>query len=60
MRAVAAGYTVLHRFTFDLAQDLAEAAATGTRKEPIAGAFATQRQAVWLRAIGGEVGTGWK
>ena len=28
-----AGYTVLYRSAFDLAQDLAEAQATGTRKD---------------------------
>ncbi|HEY3116663.1 MAG TPA: ATP-binding protein [Chloroflexota bacterium] len=33
VRAVEAGYTVLYRSAFDLAEDLAEAAATGTRKE---------------------------
>ena len=35
VRAVEAGYTVLYRSAFDLAEDLAEAAATGTRKEVI-------------------------
>lgn len=35
VRAVEAGYTVLYRSAFDLAEDLAEAAATGTRKEMI-------------------------
>lgn len=32
VRAVGAGYTVLYRSAFDLAEDLYEAAATGTRK----------------------------
>lgn len=32
VRAVAAGYTALYRSAFDLAEDLYEAAATGTRK----------------------------
>lgn len=35
VRAVEAGYTVLYRSAFDLAEDLSEAAATGTRKEMI-------------------------
>ena len=35
MRAIEAGYAVLYRSAFDLAEDLAEAAATGTRKELI-------------------------
>lgn len=34
--AIHAGYTVLYRSAFDLAQDMAEADATGTRKELIA------------------------
>ena len=34
--AIHAGYTVLYRSVFDLAQDMAEAEATGTRKELIA------------------------
>lgn len=34
--AIQAGYTALYRSTFDLAQDMAEAQATGTRKELIA------------------------
>lgn len=34
--AIQAGYTALYRSAFDLAQDLAEAQATGTRKELIA------------------------
>jgi DNA replication protein DnaC len=33
VRAIEAGYTCLYRSAFDLAEDLAEAAATGTRKE---------------------------
>jgi DNA replication protein DnaC len=36
VRAVEAGSTVLYRSAFDLAEDLAEAAAPGTRKEVIA------------------------
>jgi DNA replication protein DnaC len=36
VRAVEAGYTVLYRSAFDLAEDLSEAAATGTRKQLIA------------------------
>ena len=32
VRAIEAGYTVLYRSAFDLAEDLSEAAATGTRK----------------------------
>ncbi len=35
IRAVTAGYTVLHRSAFDLAGELAEAEACGTRKEVI-------------------------
>ena len=35
VRAVEAGYTVLYRSAFDLAEDLSEAAATGTRKQLI-------------------------
>ena len=35
VRAVEAGYTVLSRSALDLAEDLSEAAATGTRKEMI-------------------------
>ena len=35
VRAIEAGYTVLYRSAFDLAEDIAEAAATGTRKELI-------------------------
>ena len=35
VRAIEAGYTVLYRSAFDLAEDLSEAAATGTRKELI-------------------------
>ncbi len=35
VRAIEAGYTVLYRSAFDLAEDLAEAAATGTRKQVI-------------------------
>jgi DNA replication protein DnaC len=35
VRAIEAGYTVRYRSAFDLAEDLAEAAATGTRKELI-------------------------
>jgi DNA replication protein DnaC len=35
VRAIEAGYTVLYRSAFDLAEDLAEAAATGTRKDLI-------------------------
>jgi len=34
--AIQAGYTALYRSAFDLAQDMAEASATGTRKELIA------------------------
>lgn len=34
--AIQAGYTALYRSAFDLAQDLAEAQATGTRKELVA------------------------
>lgn len=34
--AIQAGYTALYRSAFDLAQDMAEAGATGTRKELIA------------------------
>ena len=33
VKAIQAGYTVLYRSAFDLAQDLAEAQATGTRKD---------------------------
>lgn len=33
VNVIQAGYTVLYRSAFDLAQDLAEAQATGTRKE---------------------------
>ncbi|MBJ7601697.1 MAG: ATP-binding protein [Candidatus Dormibacteraeota bacterium] len=36
VRAIEAGYPVPYRSAFDLAEDLAEAAATGTRKELIA------------------------
>ena len=36
VRAIHAGYTALYRSVFDLAQDMAEADATGTRKELIA------------------------
>ena len=36
VRAVEAGYTVLYRSAFDLAEDLSEAAATGTRRDVIA------------------------
>jgi DNA replication protein DnaC len=36
VRAIEAGYTVLYRSAFDLAEDLSEAAATGTRKQLIA------------------------
>lgn len=36
VRAIEAGYTVRYRSAFDLAEDLSEAAATGTRKELIA------------------------
>ena len=35
VRAIEAGYTVLYRSAFDLAEDLSEAAATGTRKDLI-------------------------
>ncbi len=35
VRAIEAGYTVLYRSAFDLAEDLSEAAATGTRKQLI-------------------------
>jgi DNA replication protein DnaC len=35
VRAIEAGYCALYRSAFDLAEDLAEAAATGTRKELI-------------------------
>ena len=35
VRAIEAGYTVLYRSAFDLAEDLSEAAATGTRREVI-------------------------
>ncbi len=35
VRAIEAGYTVLYRSAYDLAEDLAEAAATGTRRELI-------------------------
>ena len=35
VQAIQAGYTVLYRSAFDLAQDMAEAQATGTRKELI-------------------------
>ena len=35
VRAIEAGYTVRYRSAFDLAEDLSEAAATGTRKELI-------------------------
>ena len=36
LNAIHAGYTALYRSAFDLAQDMAEAEATGTRKELIA------------------------
>lgn len=36
VRAIEAGYTCWYRSAFDLAEDLAEAAATGTRKELVA------------------------
>jgi len=36
VRAIEAGYTVLYRSAFDLAEDLAEAAATGSRREAVA------------------------
>ena len=36
MAAIQAGHTALYRSAFDFAQDLAEAEATGTRKEVIA------------------------
>jgi len=36
VRAIEAGYTVRYRSAFDLAEDLSEAAATGTRKQLIA------------------------
>jgi len=36
VRAIEAGYTVLYPSAFDLAEDLSEAAATGTRKDLIA------------------------
>jgi DNA replication protein DnaC len=36
LAAIQAGYTVLYCSAFDLAQDLAEAQATGTRRELVA------------------------